>query len=39
MEEKEIAGAMKYHIILGCIIIIVLGFALVGLYNTMVSKP
>ena len=30
---------MKYHIILGCIIIIVLGFALVGLYNTMVSKP
>jgi hypothetical protein len=37
MEEKEIAGAMKSYIILGCVIIVILGFALVGLYHFMVE--
>jgi hypothetical protein len=36
-EEAEIKGAMKYHIIMGLIIIAVLGFALVGVYNTLGS--
>jgi len=38
MEEKEIAGAMKSYIILGFVIIIILGFALVGLYHFMVDQ-
>ena len=38
-DEKEIAGAMKYHIVLGLVIIVILGFALFGTARGCLHAP